>query len=431
MMALHLSHNSIDSRIDGAIASYLAGTAKNKIFLKSYLENFDVNRRTFVQSISNPTTSTQNDLYISTAGYWIYCVGGPYNRSGNWNIYYGYAFAGLNNYRNAGHEKALVELNNGKSGKYIFVDEKTFGTNKYPYIYDEYRKYLTYKIVSSGAESPDSGEAPTTQPTWGGPTSISWTNTYNWSGENSRQVSTNAGLRVIARESLILGIENNDYDTTKSGVQPVPWVNCMSGSTIFTTNMGSLYKKNQYNWSHRITNFWLGYPAKQALTRNLVSSSAANSYNSKTDDQRIMLSFNVPAISQIKGNDVIVLDVSNKVGEPAYYFSGLPIYQLPKTIEHLNIKFQVIINKSSSTDTSGIVFAIKKKQFNNVAIASESNDDLIFKKEYSATEIPEEIEVDLDEDKLDDVKNKTIWVKVNATNANCSVTLVPKDMYYY
>lgn len=424
---------SIDGKIDGAIASYLAGTAKKKLPFKSILENFDINRRTFVQSISNPTSSGQGDIYISTNGFWIWCFPTPYPLTGNtFGRFHGYAFVGFNNYE-GGHQKMLLEKNNGKSGKYIFVDEVSLGVNKYPYIYDTYRKDLKYKIVSSGAYCLEYTTAPSEAPTstfnYGGPTSITWTNTYNWSGNSNRNVSATGNQKVNAQEALILLVNDDDYDTTKSGVQEIPWVKCIGGSTIFTSNTGSLYKKDQYEWTYDMTNFHIGQSAKQVLLSDRPGSYTWN--NANPSGNYLNLNFKMPKISMIAGNNLVVNDVSNYVGIPSYYYSGLPIYQLPKEIEHLNMKFQVVINKSTSTDTSGVVFAIKNKQFGNMAISSESSDDIVFKKEYSATEIPDEIEVDLDEDKLEDLKNKTIWVKVNATNTNCSVTLVPKDMYYY
>lgn len=451
---------SIDNKVDGMIANYIAALRVSNINITSTLNSFSKDRRTFYNIINNPTASGQDDLYISTAGLWTWSQPTPYAKENYWDFIDGYSFAGLNNYAPpgyGGHQKWLVELNNGKSGKYIFTDKKKLqkkdgSEEEIQYINDEYRKNLKYKIVSTGVQVSDAGSdldqgrslaigpGKTTNdlPEYGGPTSISWTNTYNWSGKNER--SAGAGKVVDAQEALMLVIENDDYDSSKAGVNPMDWVNGLSGSTIFTAETGCLTKDNQYYWNKRITNFNIGNTAQQAVfcrmygtySKNGVTeySRSRNSYNSSGNT--IPLAFNVPTITKLEGNKIAVLDVSNKIAEPSYYFSGIPLCDVPKDASTLTIKLKATINKLITTaGDSGLSIALKAGQFRNVGIGSETPSDLIYNNSWTSTTLPnDDIVITFDEDVLVDARDKTLWLKGIASNANCSVTFESTNIYY-
>ena len=425
-------NTSLDNKVDGVIANYIASLRVNSTTLISGLSKLSENRRTFVQSIANPTTSGQDDIYISTNGFWVWghatAVGA--SQSSQWA---GYAFAGLNNY-NSRHTKKLDEKNNGKSGKYMFIDKMKVGNpvKEVKYIYDSYRKYLQYKITSCGAQVQDGYTG--ARPDYGGPSSITWDATYNWVGQNTRQCSSISTMTVPALESIILLVNDDDYDTSKDGTQEVDWVSKTSGSTIFNSNMGSLLKTDQYNWSYDKTSFHIGQSAKQALTYQASANSQINSFN--PSGQYINLNFKVPKITMLKGDEIAIEDVSSVAGEAAYYFSGLPLLTLPKTADKLVIRLKAKINRPSSTPTatSGLLIAIKNKQFNNIDINSEAVDDIVYKKEWTTDTLPESpdtITIELDYEQIYNHLNKQLWIKAIATNTSCTVTLTPDVMYYY
>lgn len=420
-------NESIDSKIDGAIASYLAAMTVKMENVDSILNRFSTNQRTFVQAISNPTTCTQDDIYIEESGYWVAAY--SYASAGG---YSGYALAGLVGF-DGGHQKRLWPKNNGKTSKYIFLDTTEINKTEYLYINDNYRKYIQYYIYISGALTADS--SPWTEyQHFGGPTSISWTNTYNWSGESRRRV-TAEGTEVNCTEVLMLQVNNDDYDTTVSGVNEMAWASRMSGSTIYTTNAGCLKKSDRLNWTHRITNFSLGNSQQQSINAPWWGLGAEINSNNNTASTPpvgpIPLSFNVPKITMLGGDKIIVNDISKTIGEPVYYYSGLPLCTLSNESKNLTLKIKPTINKKSASDTSGITLAIKKSQFNNSAISAEASSDLYYTKTWTATDLPDEIKIELKEEDLAPSRGKTIWVKAIASNTNCTVTLETTGIVEY
>lgn len=428
--------SSISAKVDGKIALYVKALLKGEQEIDSVLNKFSEDRRTFVQAIANPTTCAQDDLYIATSGYWVASY--PVGSAGKWT---GYALCGLNNLE-GGHYKTLREKNNGKTSKYIFLDTAKIGEEETEVLYlnDNYRKYLQYYIYISGAATGDNTSWDTVQ-SWGGPASIEFTNTYNWSGEDRLKVS-GEGQTVNCTEVVMLQIYNDDFDTSKTGVQEMYWSTGMSGSTIYTTQAGCLEKKNRLNWNERKTNFNLGFRSgQQAMTHEWDPNTGdavageSNSYNHWNDTIKtapfIPLSFNVPKITMLEGNKIAVKDVSDMIGKPAYYYSGLPLCSLPTEVRNVKIRVIPKINKKSASDTTGMTLAIKKSQFKNGLISAEPNDDIYYRKDWAVGSIPDEITIELDEDDVVDSRGDYLWIKANATNTNCTVTLETKLITVY
>ena len=388
--------SSLSLKIDGSIANYIQSIKTGKTELSSTLNTLSEDRRTFYPAITNPTTSGQDDLCITTNGFYMLSQPVP---NANWStstdqnftMLMGYTFAGFNNLSNprapyGGHYKAPFEDSNQKTGKYMFIDKEKINNKEYYYIYNNYRKDLKYKVVSIGLRVADSSDPymipySGTWPEHGGPTSITWTNTYNYYATNDR--SAGGGVEVPAKESLILNIENDDYDTATSAVDPVPWVNGMSGSTIYETETGTLTKENQFKWTKDITNFHIWKSGQQAIfyynmrtnspdATNYPNRVGNNSYNTVSDDDYVNLNFKVPTITKTKGSEIGVRDVSNKAGELTYYYSGLPLATIPKTAQSLKIYVKAKINKLTTTaGNSGVTIALMNKHFSNKTIANE------------------------------------------------------------
>ena len=419
-------NDSLDEKIDGAIASYLAALSSKKEIVDSTLNKFPEERRTFVQAISNPTTCTQDDIYIEEAGYWV----AGYPRASSESHYAGWALGGLVNLQ-GGHIKELTAKNNGKASKYILLDTVKINNVEYLYINDNYRKYLQYYVYVSGAATADTSPWSVEQ-TWGGPTSMSWDNTYNWIGSNDRQV-TAEGSMVNCTEVLMLQVHDDDFDTSTSDIDEMFWASRTGGSTIYTANSGCLKKTDRLNWSYRVNNLSLGYSGYQTRCGLWWGKGYGNSYNGypTKETDRIYLSFNVPKITMFGGDKIVVNDVSKRVGEPAYYYSGLPLCTLPSESKNITIKIKPTINKKSEGDTSGITLAIKKDKFNNTNIASESSSDIYYRKTWSATELPSRITIELNEEDLVSSRGKNIWIKAIASNTNCTVTLETEGIVAY
>lgn len=412
-------NESIDNKIDGAIASYLAALSDKIESVDSILNKFVESQRTFVQAISNPTTCTQDDIWIEESGYWV----AAYPQGTSTSQYCGYALAGLVGYT-TGHVKNLYPRNNDKPSKYVFIDSTEIDGTEYIYINDFYRKYLQFYVYVSGTQTADASPWTATQE-YGGPSSISWDNTYNWSGSNDRVV-TAAGSTVNCTEVLMLQINDDDYDTSITGVNEMPWASRMSGSTIYTSEAGCLKDSDRLNWSHRITNFSLGISQQQVRNgRWWGNGDLTNSHNSTATGTAnpIPLSFNLPKITMLGGDKLIVKEVSSVIGEPVYYYSGLPLCILPNVSKNITIKIKPTINKRNLGDASGLTLAIKKSQFKNDDISSESSSDLYYNKTWSFTDVPNEIKIELNEEDIADSRGEIIWVKANATNPNCTVTL--------
>lgn len=417
-------NDSISEKVDGKIANYIKALVKGREAMDSTLNKFSKDRRTFTQSIANPTTCTQDDIYIETAGYWVASY--PYCGTDKWG---GYALCGINNY-DGGHQKQLWPKNNGKVSKYVFLDTTKVDKQDYLYINDYYRKKIQYYIYVSGAQTAD--DTPWTEEQhFGGPTSMSWNATYNWSGSNDRQV-TAEGTTVNCTEVIMLQIYNDDYDTSTSGTQDMTWAKGMSGSTIYTSQAGCLEKKNRLNWSYRKTDFDLGWKSgQQVRVGKYGTASYGNNYNSEGAGtaQVIPLSFNVPKITMYEGNKIIVKDVSDMVGKPVYYYSGLPVCTVPEESKNLTIKIKPTINRKNASDSKGMTLAIKNSQFKNDGIASEPTSDIYYINTW--TTAPTEITIDIDEDELIGSRGQPIWIKAIATDTDCTVTLETTEVSCY
>lgn len=420
-------NESLDTKIDGAIASYLAALSSKVENVDSTLNKFMAKQRTFVQAIQNPTSCTQDDLWIEESGYWV----AAFPTENSTSKYCGYALAGLVGYQ-GGHIKNLYPVNNNKTSKYIFVDVDNINGTDYLYINDTYRKYIQYYVYISGAKTADSSPWTSTN-NFGGPSSISWDNTYNFSGSNDRVV-TLQGTTVNCTEVLMLQVNNDDYDTSTTAIDEMDWASSMSGSSIYTENSGCLKDSDRLNWTYRISDFSLGLSQQQV--RNGIwwgKNDLTNSHNSVVAGTAnpIPLSFNVPMITMLGGDKLIVKDVSNVVGEPVYYYSGLPLCTLPNVSKNIVIKVRPTIHKKYSGDDTALTLAIKKSQFNNTTIESESSDDLYYRETWTADKLPDEIKIELKEEDLAPSRGKSIWIKANATNTNCAVTLETTGIVSY
>lgn len=408
-------NKSIDNKIDGAIASYLASMNNKMDSLVSIINRLPAKRRTYVAAISNPTTCTQDDFYIETSGFWFICR--PVTSAAG--TYGGYAICGLNNLE-TGHNKKLWPKNNGKTSKYLFIDSTTINSSTYYYLTANTLKLLKYYIYMFGSQVADTSEF-TSARTYGGPTSITWTNTYNTILSGSRKV-TSQNDNVPTTETLMLQVANSGSEIT--------WIDRMGGSTIYTANSGCLLEADRLNWSYQKSNFGLGYTAQQSRWGKHQEWGCTNNYNPTTSTTKINLNFKIPKITMFAGSNLIVPDVSNLAGEPVYYYSGLPLCRVPKSNGKLYITLKPTINKNTSSATSGVTIMIKSSKFGNKAIGSESGKDIYYNKSFAAGSVPNEIKIEIDEEDIASARDQVLWVKANATNTNCTVTLETTSIMY-
>lgn len=408
-------NKSIDNKIDGAIASYLASMNNKMASLTSIINRLPSKRRTYVAAIANPTTCTQDDFYIETSGFW-YMVR-PITRADG--RYGGYALCGLNNLE-SGHNKKLWPKNNGKTSKYLFMDSTTINSTTYYYLTANTLKLLKYYLYIFGAQVADESEF-TSVRTYGGPTSLTWTNTYNTIQSGNIKVS-NQGDTVPTTQTLMLQVANSGSELT--------WVDRMGGSTIYTANSGCLLEADRLTWSFQKSNFSLGVSGQQARWGKHGEWTCTNSYNPTGSTTKINLNFKIPKITMYAGSNLIVRDVSNLAGEPVYYYNGIPLCKVPKSNGKLKITIKPTINKNTSSATSGLTIMIKSSKFGNKAITSETGTDIYFNKTYAASSVPKEITVEIDEETIESARDKTLWVKAYASNTNCTVTLETTSILY-
>ena len=432
-------NTNIDAKIDSAIAGYLAGiNVESEKNIDSLLNKLSSTRRTFLSTIANPTTSKQENLYISTNGVWL--IFRPMAEQDGPEYWSGYELSGINNYQPP-HIKTTRELNNLTSGdrkgngKYVFVDPVTDVTTEDEYyITDEYLKDLKYIIWSVGGKTTyyDGGNKQiTVQPNAKDSPAISWSATYNWTGTNERTVAkqnrtgTFQDEKITAAETLYLDIKNYDFDTTKSGINPIPWINYVSGGQIFeSTEMGCLKSKDQYYWSHRVTNFSLGTSGPQSYGARYDSSgNVVESINSHLESNKIPLSFNVPKITGVKGTKIVLKDVSTISGVRSYYYSGLPLCVVEKEGE-LKVEIRITLNGTGATN---FTLALAKEPFSNIEINNEAESKILYRTSKSITDSDINsniLKFTIEKDKFKGFKNNTVWIKAKATNGtDSSITI--------
>lgn len=60
-----------------------------------------------------------------------------------------------------------------------------------------------------------------------------------------------------------------------------------------------------------------------------------------------------------------------------------------------------------------------------------TQDDLYYRETWAADKLPHEIKIELKEEDLAPSRGQNIWVKANASNVNCSVTLETTGIVEY
>ena len=441
-------NTNIDNKIDNAIAGYLAGIkASAEREIDSTLNLLNEARRTFVGNITNPTTSTQANLFIETCSFWAYFRTAEQSwansDAGPW---LGFEISGINNYgpdiraggyvHHVRYPLALDNLNYGSrtgNGRYVFIEPASSATSESEmYITDEYLKNLKLKIWSVGGatsyQTPELLHSPKPYDT----TSITWNNRYNWAGTNYRTVATYEGAawnwndksqvvyligsdRVLAAESIYLDVSNE---------QLIPWVNNVSGGTIFSNTTGCLKTEDQYYWTYRYTNFHNGTVGSQCYGACYkIDNTYYNGTNDNTTTNQCGLNFYAPKISNIYGNKLLIKDVGELVGVRTHYFNGLPVCVIDKEGE-LELEMKITLN---GVGTTSFNLAVGKNQFSNASIMSEPASNILYResKNINDSDIKNGVlKIKIGKDKLSGIKNGTLWVKAMATNGtNSSITL--------
>ena len=425
----------IDNKISNIINDYLNGISiKSEKVLPSLLNKLSSDRRTFVNNISNPSTSKQENLYISTNGFWTANISFS-NRSRYDEVdgidvhnqrWWGWMFAGLNNYdsepglgthhiRGPWDKNNLTAGNQQGDGKYVFIDNIIKGNDDAFYITDTYLKDLKFKLWSLGSD--EVFPAPLIDPTSVQPydtASISWPDIhYNWTGRADRSVATyrnpSTGAQVIqtvtAAETIYLDIAN---------YSEINWINNMASGAVFTTNAGCLKDTDQYNWSYWVSDFCLGKQGNQVYgasyyfsgvnVNKIVSGTGTNRH---TESNETKLNFYVPKISELPCTKLGAKDATDVAGVITYYHSGLPLALIDKAG---TIKIKLNITRKNSNKS--VTVAIKKSRFDNLSLENETGSDLIFKKTYTPTELSTgQVVIDIAEDKLKGVFNALLWIK--------------------
>ena len=460
-------NTKIDDKIDQVINDYMSGVrsklSTRPIILFSKLKE---ERRTFTNSWTNPTTSTQDDIYlqISKNIIAIYSRGSiRYDVASRYPMLAFYS----SNTLSGSHAKWRQPVNNGKSGKYIITKKfEKDGSYIGEYIEDVGLWQVGEYIEMSGGSASDSQEqgwnyfkysydpsldfsSKTTDSIWTRDFVVAKkykviTNT-NGAPDTTGWAGTPMGGALIPSASSIL----EQADVTVNGFVSITvqesntgnqnFFNTMSSGAVWTTNTGTINDDKVHNWTYKYEDiklkgagaqsygdvwYWnpnATNPTTGAATgwRASLGVNSANNYNTEFEP----LTFMGPEVKMIKGTDFIVKDVSEAAGTTLHYYSGLPLFRL--TYKG-NLKFNANLKFKN---TGATVVAVRDEPFDNTSINSRSTKDIFWKK-YTVSEVSTgKVEVEIPANDLRNSVGKILYIKLSNTNttSGSEVTLSVSD----
>ena len=388
-------NTSIDSKIDGAIASYLAGIQLTKeqtlVNYVSTLYKTDAWATCFSDKSGNLGDSNNNDFV--RGGWWIHAQCG-WNTNSNTGKYE--TMLNITSGNLAEHKLAMYPSSTA-SYKW-FLKKYSDGTNSYYGPYDATLYKMEEQVFVQKIDS-----------VWN-----------EWDDKRSKTRTTTGTTfdltSLSASGTMDVGSFNNNWHT---------WTN-IEGTIILSYNA---YKSNnQRVWapnnsigvaSSSVINYCLYYDDRLKLNSAARSESSifkhSNSgcqaqvfqgvtnggwYYGTAGENPITLKFKTPSILNLNNADLCNVEASKLIKNVVMNYHGLPITKIPQKEGKMKLKLKCYAYKISdgtldNSVKSSVYFKIKP--FKNVEIANEVSKDIVYKKENLDNDTEYTVEFDIND----------------------------------
>ncbi|MBP3201437.1 MAG: hypothetical protein J6M39_07305 [Lachnospiraceae bacterium] len=397
---------SIDSKIDGAIASYLAGiNIAKKTEEVSMINKLNF---TFDKDFAIPTTSR------GTAHVWYLYAGrnvGWYAAPGNYDRIVGEAKCS----NSQGAVGAWRTENATDPGRFVIYDQMYLNGSYYDYPVAFIESIPRVEASCSGFGFEDHNDT-----------------TSNHSSSIPPFHLDNQGLTHWGSTQLTLNFILGGYTKTASGVFIL-----MSGDTrttpdFLTTLPGSVCSESNFycihnnvideiNTSsdgviatHNATVFWASYYTMRG-SNGAVAWTARFEQNHTTNPENLS-NWSLKAYrhkyNTMNINNIIVRDISNAVGEPVVYYNGLPLFTASQDGK---VELKMTFENSANANTT---FDINDGPFPNTTVVGGISSDIDNPEINSFTVPSSTTPVTL---KFDVKKDKTYWIKALPSSGKTTI----------
>ena len=397
-------NTSIDSRIDYAISSYLAGIKVERTFVLdeyvSKLYNISPFATTFVDKSS--AISGSNNANFVRGGWWFFCIFG-------WNTYAS-SYEGQVNFGNGSYRSHQLILQPTSVASYKwFVKGANVNGNTYYGPYDDILHSMEEQVYIQKQMS-------------------EWKNTSQKLRDNRIKSNATFDLRSLSTSGNVdVGSYNNGWYTWSNimGTIIMNYNDYQTGKTLWA----SLNATSSVETSN--TYYCIDDDKKQDLTVeaedcDLFKAEWGVQFQQWKCDGRsraqggdeanvaaMTLQYKKPQVLQLKHNQLYNYLATEVLGEPVPMYAGIPVCKIPKPGK---IKFKYKVETYRVSDNVATLepvrVAFKIKQFANGAIASET--EKLYEKTDAELDNVYECEFKIDNAKSDG--SSVLYVKAAPTN---------------
>ena len=402
-------NTSIDSKIDGAIASYLAGISMEK---KSVLSNLIPayqavdNYSIYFADKATAFTNTDNNNFLK-GGWWLFWTYG-------WNIV-------------ASQKCGIVNISSGVCNNHrLYIEPETVNSYKY--------WLKSVNVNGAAVYSPYSSEvlnmnqivkATRFISTWANSTTHSETGLTTTDGVlDFRNLSTPGSTTVGSYNVGWVNFDNIDgnieltYGTVNFNNR---WhVMNASGECNTTSNNYCVDVDKKYDLTEEIytnSRFHGSRPGIQAQEFQVADHSVnPNAQVVREGQPNFTVYFKVPKVLTMKNADLANWVTTQSLGIKVPQYAGLPIVKLPGKGK-IKFKYKVLhynLQTASETATASSKIALKSKQFINSTIDNENISDLLFTKSDCLNNEEYTAEFDIEDARSDG--SSYLYVKIAPTS---------------
>ena len=333
--------NSVVSKIDGAIANYLASLSSTATYPQNLLVN-NLSKYKFTNTWNLWTGSDDCelgdkmkwDIYISFMGMSI-----SYNGTGiEWSAH-----------RNGGSKGS-------KTSKYVLVNVSNYDSNRY-----SIAGRMTSTMVSSAKGTYSHGSlsgTPTATPGRFTPTDLYDTNNTETFGSRSTTLSGSPGGISQTIDVVVT------YDTEDTIVNNVDMINYLSGGAVPTGKKLYLVKTNEINYKKSTDRSNKGYSQSGWVKINKYGENIYNQSNPYRNDYSVTGYYHkyYEVAADTGYSTFVVDDISSTADKVTTYYNGLPLIKATTDGD------ATVVFKLNGDTSAKHKFEIRAEQFDNNAI---------------------------------------------------------------
>ncbi|MBP3201865.1 MAG: hypothetical protein J6M39_09485 [Lachnospiraceae bacterium] len=449
---IEIYNTSIDSKIDGAIATYLAGVKlQNKKAGKNYVKNMkdvrfynvtntlssssfdDIKRYHMVRAFGNFSPPSRDWLRNSggTIGSWLYNSDGNHNRDGQFNqsgdstnyfyqvdykTYEGITYPTLNDNCSTSIQNTLGAYASNWAGGGS-QGTKTLDFKKYDL---DLTSYTTHSLGSWSFPWSQAGLSMTAN----GVKFNTWSKSKNGDSVNNYYYFNN---NIVTQDTNIYIFDESQFKNYGDTVYTFTyqynsahdfWMNEHTGPQTWSYADAQWQQQRAYVWLMNTNPQYGGYYSASTV-----------SY----DYAKAKITYKMPDLKQVKSGTLINREASDALGKPVYPYNGVPITTIEKGTVGLKAKIQVTAKKVSDNLTQSnkpYYILISNNPFANSAtsslITAGENQNI---KIFHVTNGANDYEVELESDVLEDWgKEDDIYMRVMIEDANCYASVNVEDV---